>query len=467
MGRCAREFLDFLEQAGQRCWQLLPICPTGYGNSPYQSPSSFAGNPYFIDLEELVERGLLTQGECSQGSAEGNPEQVDYGALYEKRNPLLFIAAQRFLEKPGGAFDHFCAENSEWLEDHALFMAIKHCHGEKPWHSWERALREREEQALARFRAEHLREIMAEKALQYLFFDQWRRLKEYAGTKGISVVGDMPIYVALDSVEVWANRELFQLDADGMPSEVAGCPPDGFSAEGQLWGNPLFDWERMAAEDYNWWLRRVDHLSTLYEGVRLDHFRGLDSYYAIPAGQSDARGGRWRQGPGMELLRAMKDRPVLAEDLGFLTPSVRKLLQDSGYPGMKVLQFGFDSRDGDNSHLPHNYPEYCVAYSGTHDNDTLLGWLAGAQEQDAAYAKDYLRLRAERPCWDALCALWATQARLTVVQCQDLLELGGESRMNTPGTLGNNWRWRAKQKSFTNTLAQEIKEKMELYGRIS
>jgi len=467
MGRCARDFVDFLELAGQSCWQILPICPTGYGNSPYQSPSSFAGNPYFIDLEELEEKGLLNGEEVRKADAGRNPERVDYGTLYEKRNPLLNIAAQRFLDDLEDGFGLFCAANAAWLEDHALFMAIKRYHGGAPWYSWKRPLREREEQALAQFSAEHVREIAAEKALQYLFYGQWKRLKEYANAKGVSIIGDMPIYVAMDSVEVWAHRELFQLDEDGMPAEVAGCPPDGFSADGQFWGNPLFDWEYMARSNYSWWVNRVDHLCGLYDVLRLDHFRGLDAYYAIPAGQGNSRGGRWRQGPGRELLAAMGERPLLAEDLGFLTPSVRQLLAESGCPGMKVLQFAFDSREGDESHLPHKYPEYCVAYSGTHDNDTFAGWLSGAPGPDAAYARAYLRLGKERPCWDALCALWATQARVAVVQGQDLLALGREGRMNTPGTLGDNWSWRAKGRSFTKKMAQEIREKMELYGRIS
>lgn len=467
MGRCAREFVDFLELAGQRYWQILPICPTGYGNSPYQSPSSFAGNPYFIDLEELVQQGLLKEEEWRKADAWGCAEWVDYGVLYEKRIPLLHLAAERFLEEPDDGFGQFCAANAGWLEDHALFTAVKNHHGGAPWHSWKRPLREREEQALAQFSAEHVREIAEEKALQYLFYGQWKRLKQYANEKGVSIIGDMPIYVAMDSVEVWAHRELFQLDEDAMPTEVAGCPPDGFSADGQLWGNPLFDWEYMARDNYSWWVSRVDHLCGLYDVLRLDHFRGLDAYYAIPAGQETARGGRWRQGPGRDLLVAMGDRPLLAEDLGFLTPSVRQLLDQSGYPGMKVLQFAFDSREGDESHLPHRYPEYCVAYSGTHDNDTFAGWLSGAPGQDVAYAKAYLRLGQERPCWDALCALWATQACVTIVQGQDLLALGSEGRMNTPGTLGDNWCWRAKGKSFTKKMAQEIHDKMELYGRIS
>lgn len=467
MGRAAREFVDFLERAGQNCWQMLPICPTGYGDSPYQSTSSFAGNPYFIDLDELAGQGLLREEEYSTLTWYTCPEQVDYGVLYEKRGPLLELAAQRFLEQPTQEFGRFCAENSAWLEDHALFMVMKAHYRGAPWQNWAKPLREREPEALAVFGQVHAPEVAAQKVVQYLFFQQWEQLKGYAKARGISIIGDMPIYVAWDSVEVWAHRELFQLDEDGLPREVAGCPPDGFSADGQLWGNPLFDWERMAQDGYGWWMNRVDHLCRLYDVVRLDHFRGLDAYYAIPYGSAHARTGRWRQGPGLELIRAMGERNLLAEDLGFLTPAVSQLLEDSGYPGMRVLQFAFDPRDGESGHLPHYYPEQCVAYTGTHDNDTVTGWLAQAGEEAVNYAKEYLRLGEQEPCWDMLCALWAGVARLTVVQGQDLLGLGSESRMNTPGTQTGNWRWRAKENSFTNDLAQRIKRKMELYGRIS
>lgn len=466
MGRSAREFVDFLEQAGQSCWQLLPICPTGFGDSPYQSTSSFAGNPYFIDLDELAEHGLLLEEEYRYVDWENEQERVNYGALYEKRYPLLYVAAQRFLEQPTEEFGRFCAENSGWLEDHAVFMVLKKHYAGAPWHSWAKPLRERESEALAVFGQVHAGEVAIEKAVQYLFFDQWLKLKRYANEKGIAIIGDMPIYVAWDSVEVWAHRELFQLDEEGTPKEVAGCPPDGFSADGQLWGNPLFDWEGMAQDGYAWWVSRVDYLCGLYDAVRIDHFRGLDAYYAVPYGSTHARNGRWRQGPGLELLRAMGERNLLAEDLGFLTPSVRQLLEESGYPGMRVLQFAFDPRDGESGHLPHNYPEQCVAYTGTHDNDTVPGWLQTLTQKDAAYTKEYLRLGEEAPCWDVMCAVWASAARLTVVQGQDLLGLGSDSRMNTPGTQEGNWCWRARQVSFTRELAHRIKRKMELYGRI-
>lgn len=465
MGRAAREFVDFLAQAGQCCWQMLPICPTGFGDSPYQSPSLFGGNPYFIDLEELAQQGLLREKEYRNVDWGADPEQVDYGVLYEKRYPLLYLAAQRFLEESPADFAAFCAANAAWLEEHALFMAIKKEQGGAPWYNWKYPLKERQSEALAEFSREHAQTVAAEKAVQYLFFSQWEKLKNYANANGISIIGDMPLYVALDSVEVWAHRELFQLDEESVPREVAGCPPDGFSPDGQLWGNPLFDWDHMAGDGYSWWVKRVEHLCRMYDAVRIDHFRGLDAYYCIPYGSTDARVGRWQQGPGMALFQALGERPFLAEDLGFLTESVRQLLQECGYPGMRVIQLGFDSRAADADQLPHKHPQRCVAYLGTHDNDTVLGWLNSAGE-DAARAAEYLRLGTQNPHWDALCALWSGGAQLTVAQGQDLLGLGSESRMNRPGTTGGNWKWRAKGKAFTNELAQEIRRKMELYERL-
>lgn len=467
MGKEAREFVDFLAQAGQRFWQVLPVCPTGYGDSPYQSPSSFAGNPYFIDLDRLAELGLLRQEEYRDADWNNRGQRVDYARLYQNKYPLLYLAADRFLERPEEDFGLFCAENAGWLEDHAMFMAIKRRRDGAPWYSWEEPLREREPRALDAFGSEFAHQVAAEKAIQYLFFQQWNQLRQYANKQGIRIIGDMPIYTAWDSVEVWANRDLFRLNRAGEPREVAGCPPDGFSEQGQLWGNPLFDWEHMAQDGYAWWVYRMDCLCRMYDAVRIDHFRGLDAYYAIPYPSADARNGRWRPGPGMDLLQKIGDRALLAEDLGFLTPSVKQLLRDSGYPGMRVLQFGFDSRDGDSSHLPHNWPERCVAYSGTHDNNTFAGWLQDACDADAAYAREYLRLGDENPCWDMLCALWVSPAGLVMVQGQDLLGLGGESRMNSPGTQVGNWRWRVSEKSFTPDLAGQIRRKMELYGRIS
>lgn len=462
MGRSARKFVDFLAQAGQSYWQMLPIGPTGYGDSPYQSPSTFAGNPYFIDLDALAEQGLLEK----RGEWVKNTGRVDYAALWPKVRQMLEQVAERFLQRPPGDFSHFCARQAHWLKEYALFMAIKDAHGGAAWFDWPADLRARQPGVLNAFRAENADRIAFWSVVQYLFFDQWYQLKEYTNQAGVQIIGDLPIYTALDSVEVWAYPELFQLDEQGVPREVAGCPPDSFSPDGQLWGNPLYDWDRMERDSYRWWVERIDYLCRVYDVLRIDHFRGFESYYAVPWGETTAKNGRWRKGPGMKLFRAVGDRPIIAEDLGFVTEKVRQLLRESGFPGMKVLQFAFDRREGGSDYLPHNYPVRCVAYTGTHDNDTILGWLAHAPAEDAAYAVEYLRLGREEPHWDMMCALWGSPAELTVVTMQDLLGLDSSARMNVPGMLGNNWSWRARENGFTPELAQKLRRKMELYGRL-
>lgn len=472
MGRSAREFADFLAAAGQSYWQLLPICPTSFGDSPYQSFSTFAGNPYFIDLEELEHQGLLLHEEYAHIDWESAPDDINYGVLYRKRYPVLRLAVRRFLADPPADFPTFCHENAFWLEDYALFMTLKDLHGGVSWLEWEEPFRIRDEEALARVRREHSETLDFWRTVQYLFYWQWNALRAYANGQGISFIGDLPIYVSMDGVDVWSHPELFQLDESHTPREVSGCPPDGFSADGQLWGNPLFDWERMEQDDYAWWVQRIGFLCKVYNVLRIDHFRGFDSYYAIPYGSPDARNGRWRQGPGMKLFRAVERaigrQPIIAEDLGFLTDSVRQLLQDSGFPGMKVLQFAFDSRDGNGSvYLPHFYPTNCVAYTGTHDNDTILGWLSSISEEDARYARDYLGLTGTEDNWTMMRTLWASVADLTVVQAQDLLGLDGSARMNTPSTVGGNWRWRARPGSFTPELAARLRRYMAVYGRLA
>lgn len=469
MGQTARDFVDFLAAAGQACWQLLPVCPTGYGDSPYQTFSAFAGNPYFIDLETLEQHGLLDRAEYAQIDWESTPDAVNYGALYEKRYPVLRRAAQRFLASPPRDFDEF-RNNAPWLEDYALFMTLKDLHRGTAWLNWSPALRNRDPEALEAVRRECAFELAFWQTVQYLFFSQWNALRSYANQKGVSIIGDLPIYVSLDSVDVWAHPELFQLDENHVPREVSGCPPDGFSADGQLWGNPLFDWERMEREDFGWWVNRIKALCGMYNLLRIDHFRGFDSYYSIPYGDTTAKNGHWKTGPGMKLFQAVErqigTQPIIAEDLGFLTDSVRRLLRDSGFPGMKVLEFAFDSRDAAGSeYLPHNYPVHCVAYTGTHDNDTVLGWLSSATPGDAAYARDYLRLTGTDDHWGMMRALWGSAARLTIVQAQDILGLGSEARMNIPSTAGGNWRWRALPGSFTPELARRLRHCMKLYGR--
>ncbi len=471
MGQAARDFVDFLAEAGQTYWQLLPVCPTSYGDSPYQSFSTFAGNPYFIDLDLLAEHGLLKTEEYAHINWESEPASVNYGALYEKRYPVLRLAVRRFLEQPESDFADFCKREALWLEDYALFMTLKEHHGGLAWLNWPAPLRDRDAAALANVRNECAEELNFWRVVQYLFFAQWNALRTYANERGISIIGDLPIYVSLDGVDVWAHPELFQLDENHVPCEVAGCPPDGFSADGQLWGNPLFDWDRLEQNDFDWWVRRIEFLCHVYNMLRIDHFRGFDCYYAIPYGDTTAHRGHWKDGPGMKLFRAVErqigKQPIIAEDLGFLTDSVRQLLKDSTFPGMKVLQFAFDSRDGNGAeYLPCNYPTHCVAYTGTHDNDTVLGWFTSAEPDDVEMARKYLKLTGTDDHWAMMEALWESEAELTVVQAQDILGLGSEARMNTPSTVGKNWRWRSLPGVFTPELAQRLRKYMKQFNRL-
>lgn len=472
MGQSARDFVDFLVKAGQSYWQILPICPTSYGDSPYQSFSTFAGNPYFIDLDELEQQGLLEKSEYSTIDWESTPDRVNYNALYEKRYLILKKAADRFLENPSGAFEDFCRENEYWLDDYALFMTLKTINNGMPWLEWDDALKNHETGTLEKIREEYGKEEMFWKIMQFFFYSQWNNLRGYANERGIEIIGDLPFYVALDSVDVWAHPEMFQLDENRRPTGVAGCPPDGFSATGQLWGNPLFDWEMHAKNGYHWWIGRIGYLCKVYNMLRIDHFRGFDSYYAIPFGAKDASAGSWHEGPGIKLFRQMEreigTQRIIAEDLGFMTESVRTLLRESGFPGMKVLEFAFDRRDDNNSdYLPYNYIPHCVAYTGTHDNDTILGWFTSADPEDTAYAKEYLRLGdPSNYHWDMIRALWESVAELTIVQAQDILGLASESRMNTPSTIGMNWTWRALPGCFDDALAEKLRYYTSLYGRL-
>ncbi len=472
MGKPAREFADFLAAAGQKYWQILPVCPTGYGDSPYQSFSTNAGNPYFIDLDELKNDGLLLAEEYENIDWESAEDDVNYGVLYNKRYPVLRLAVNRFLENLPEDYESFCNENSFWLDDYALFMTLKNAFGGASWHNWENSLRNREEAAIAQAKLDYAQDISFWKVLQYLFFKQWKQLREYVNSKGISFIGDLPIYVSLDGVDAWSQPQLFQLDENRYPVEVAGCPPDGFSADGQLWGNPLYDWDYMEKEGYSWWIQRIKYLCSVYDILRIDHFRGFDSYYAIPYGDTTAKNGYWKQGPGMKLFKAIEEKigrqPIIAEDLGYLTDSVKQLLSDSGFPGMKVLEFGFDTRD-DNSveYLPYKYIPNSVAYIGTHDNDTAVGWMNTAYEKDIKIAKEYLNLTEEEGYnWGLMRSLWITASDMTIVQAQDILGLGSEARMNTPSSVGKNWRWRALPGVFTKELAEKLYNKMKLYGRL-
>ena len=470
MGKQAKQFVDFLEKAGQTYWQMLPICPTSYGDSPYQSPSGFAGNPYFIDLDILCTKKLLKKSECKSYQWNEKDDTVDYALLYKNRYDLLRKAKVRFFENVPQEYGQFCEKEADWLDDFALFMALKEAHNGAQWSEWERPLKFREAEAIAKAKDTYADEIDFWKMLQYLFFEQWCELKNYANERGIRIIGDVPIYVAGDSVDVWTNPSQFYLDENLEPIDVAGCPPDAFSADGQLWGNPLFRWDVMREDGYSWWTMRLRKMSTLYDVIRIDHFRGFDSYYAIPGKDTTARNGVWRNGPGMELFRAVEEKlgkpDIIVEDLGFLTPSVLQLVADSGYPGMKVVQFAFDSRD-DSDYMPHNYDKHCVVYTGTHDNDTILGWMKQAPKNSVKKAKEYLRMTKEEGYnWGMMCGAWMSSANLAVVTMQDLIGLGSSARMNIPSTLGGNWTWRALPGQINAPLANKLHHKTELYGRL-
>lgn len=471
MGKQARKFVDFLVKGGQKYWQILPICPTSYGDSPYQSFSSFAGNPYFIDLEYLCKDELLTKKECESFQWGSNPKYVDYGIMYESRYALLRKVYARFTKKEPQDFEKFCENEKQWLDDYALFMALKDANGGQAWSNWDKSLRLREKKAMEEATETYSEEIRFYKMLQYLFYQQWNALKTYANEAGIEIIGDVPIYVAGDSADVWANPDQFYLDENLEPIEVAGCPPDAFSDDGQLWGNPLFRWDVMKKDGYTWWTRRIKAMSELYDIIRIDHFRGFDSFYAIPAKDDTAKNGQWKQGPGMDLFCELEKKlgklPIIVEDLGFLTPSVHKLLKDSGFPGMKVIQFAFDSRE-ESDYLPHTYTNHCVVYTGTHDNDTVMGWMKTAPKASVKYAKEYLNLTKEEGYnWGMMRAAWSSVADMAIVPMQDILGLGSEARINTPSTLGNNWKWRATPEQIDAKVAKKLYHYMQMYGRVN
>ena len=470
MGAAAYAFVDFLVAAGQSFWQILPLSPTGYGDSPYQSFSTFAGNHYLIDLDALIDEGLLEPEELEDIDW-GSPGRVDYGRLYNERTRLLKRAFSRFDETE--EFREFVRDNGEWLEDYALFMAIKEHFRGRDWQNWSVSLLMRLRPVMEAYREELRESIHFQYFVQYEFFRQWRALRSYANSKGIRIIGDVPIYVPLDSGDVWANPELFQLDASRRPTVVAGCPPDGFSADGQLWGNPIYDWDKMHAERYHWWIRRMKAAAKMYDVVRFDHFRGFESYWAVPAGAKTAAAGEWRKGRGMDFVgavkRALPDLHIIAEDLGFVTPEVKKLLSDSGYPGMKVMEFAFDTREPSaKDYLPHCYPSNSVVYSGTHDNLTLKQWFDETCEEDVQNAIGYLGLNEQEGyVWGVIRGAMSSVSDLCIIQMQDYLQIGAEGRMNHPGTLTSaNWTWRAKEGFATAELAKKIRSLTERYGRV-
>lgn len=465
----AYEFVDFLAASGQSLWQILPLGPTGYGDSPYQSFSTFAGNPYYISLDLLIDEGLLTSEECSSVDFGNNSHKVDYEKIYYTRFELLKKAFERANVGENKEYQEFVENNKEWLKDYAMYMAIKDSLGGISWIEWDEDIRLRKPHAMAEYENKLAKEIAFYSYQQYLFVTQWMALKKYANKKGISIIGDIPIYVAFDSADTWANPELFQLDEENVPVAVAGCPPDAFSATGQLWGNPLYRWDYHEETGFAWWIRRLSHCFAIYDIVRIDHFRGFDEYWAIPYGDETAEFGEWKQGPGYKLFEAMKkalgNRAVIAEDLGFLTPSVLKLVKKTGYPGMKILQFAFDSRE-ESDYLPHNYPNNCVVYTGTHDNDTVNGWIPSMSRKDLAFAKKYLNVkRTSEICESLIRTALGCVADTAVIPMQDYLGLGSEARINTPSTLGGNWEWRMDRDACTEELSKHMLELARVYGR--
>lgn len=480
----AYRFVDFLADSGQTWWQILPLGQTGYGDSPYQSFSTFAGNPYFIDLEQLIGAGYISREEADQYDFGNNPSYVDYDRIYQVRYLLLHHAYENSpfalrsnenwsdasYNRDRYAFETYITNNKEWLEDYALYSALKGRFENAAWMDWDEDIRLRRPEAMKHWRRVLQNEIRFYCFMQYMFYRQWKAVKDYADKKGIRILGDLPIYVALDSADTWSHPELFKLDDTGSPTVVAGCPPDAFSATGQLWGNPIYDWDKHREEEYAWWKSRMEHAFFLYDAVRIDHFRGFESYYEIPATEDTAMNGTWVKGPGMELFEAMADvigdRQVIAEDLGFLTPEVHELLAGTGYPGMKVLQFAFDAMS-DSDYQPHNFTRNCVVYTGTHDNDTSRGWIENTNPQVREYAMKYLGIKEQENTVEAMIrTAMMSVADTCIIPLQDYLCLGSEARINTPSTLGNNWKWRVSADVFTKELSARLLDYARIYARL-
>ncbi len=468
----AYDWVDFLEKSGQTLWQILPLGHTSYGDSPYQPFSVVAGNPYFVSLDELIGDGLLSREECDAAALGTNPSYVDYGKQFENRYTLLRKAYERDKERDQSGYEAFWKLEEDWLPDYALFMAVKNLHGSKPWWEWERPYRMFDPDTIARARQDLADEISFYAHIQYWFFTQWDRLKDYADQHGVRIVGDLPIYAARDSVDVWAAPQLFQLDEERVPTAVAGVPPDYFSADGQMWGNPLYDWDYQKKHGYSWWVHRVRNASRLYDVLRFDHFRGLDEYCSIPFGDENARRGKWVPGPGMDLMRTLLTQVPevewIAEDLGVVSEGVENLLRECGLPGMRVLEFAFDT-DSSNTFLPHNYDTTnCVVYTGTHDNGTLFQFVTEADEGTRQFIKNYMNRfwdTDEQLCDNLIRLGELSIAKYCIIPMQDYLHLGKEARINFPSTQGGNWEWRLTPDQITDNLADFIGNITKISGR--
>jgi 4-alpha-glucanotransferase len=467
----AYTFVDQLAEAGQKYWQVLPFGQTSYGDSPYQSFSTFAGNPYFIDPEDLIERKWVTKKEVEKLNFGTNPRYADYGRLYDARFRLLRMAYEQSEIAEDADFQKFCEKQANWLDDYALFMSLKNHFDGVSWSEWDEDIRFRRPEALHKYRELLKDEILFYQFQQYLFMEEWTKLKDYANEKGVKIIGDIPIYVALDSVDVWADPQLFLLDEENVPLAVAGCPPDAFSEDGQLWGNPLYNWQYHKETGYGWWIRRIDHCRQLFDVVRIDHFRGFDEYYVVPYGDETAANGKWMPGPGIELFDILKnwfgELHIIAEDLGFLTDSVYEMVKKTGFPGMKVLQFAF-TPGVESDYLPHTYDKNCVVYTGTHDNDTLIGWYQTLTDEEKEMIADYMNnadSKLEDIPMDFIRLAMSSVANLCIIPMQDYLGLDGSCRMNFPSTLGGNWEWRMLPGEFDQDVVEKIKKVTTTYFR--
>ena len=474
LGKAAQDFVDTLKAAGQKYWQVLPINPVGYGNSPYQSYSAFAGEPLLIDLNDLISNGLLTKSDCEDADFGADPTYVDFDRVSKVKMQLLSQAFARFEEDV--EYLAFIKKEAAWLDDYALFMSIKEAHNHIAFTEWEEKVRFRDAKTMAELLEKYEQRVTFWKLTQYFFYKQWNRLRSYANANGVKIIGDIPIYASPDSADVWTNRELFLLDTNGKPTKVAGVPPDYFSETGQLWGNPLYNWKAMKADGYLWWLERFKKAAQLYDTIRIDHFRAFDTYYAIPYGEKTAVNGAWETGPGMDLFDAVNDDkdladfPIIAEDLGELFDSVKVLLEQTGFPGMKIMQFGFNGDNADNEHLPHNYNSNMVVYTGTHDNSTVVGYLKSGGKAVHDMAKNYVSPRLfEGIHWACIRSLYASCANIVLIPMQDVLGLNDKARFNTPGTIKSgadgNWVWRMKSGAFKKSTVKKLKELSEIYFR--
>lgn len=468
-GKEAYKFVDFLKKSKQKNWQILPLGVTGYGDSPYQCFSAFAGNPYFIDLDELVEQGYVEIEEIKKKSLGKDPHKVDYGILYKNKMAILRKAYKNSHKTLNNELEEFYKLNKDWLREFALYMALKTHHKNASWLNWEPKYKDIASSSVINFEKENHKEIYFWVFTQYFFYKQWNQLKQYANENNINIIGDLPIYVAEDSSDIWANPELFNLDKNLKPVTVAGCPPDAFAKKGQLWGNPIYDWDSMEKDGYKWWIKRIKHSFETVDVLRIDHFRGFESYWEVKYGAKDAVKGRWTKGPSIKLFKKIKEElgelNIIAEDLGFLTDEVHELINATGFPGMKVLQFAFDTRE-ESDYLPHNYTKNSVVYTGTHDNETTTSWIYNIPKDEFHLAVKYLKLNFDEGLtWGMIRGAWSSVSYLAIAPMQDFLELDNNARMNTPSTLGNNWIWRMDKNALTDELANRIADMTKIYGR--